>query len=163
MQQSDKAVCSARHEDMQEDRPIDRLRTEFNSVHLHYRGITVAFFPLPRYYRKVCPRCRSITVVPITVQLETVKQHRLNTTTQLYQYTWTYGHRVTTWQSIPHLRGRTIIIDTWNLLSCCYTVSVNCRGKQQIHIVESKQCRHNTTKQISYPGTLKYWITESLM
>jgi len=47
---SDKAVCSAKHEDMQEDRHIDRLRIQLSSS------------PLLQYYRRVFFNYHSITV-----------------------------------------------------------------------------------------------------
>ena len=55
---SDKAVCSVRHEAMQQDKQPS-TDSEFSWVHLHYCSITVAFFPLTDGI--------TVTFVPVTV------------------------------------------------------------------------------------------------
>jgi len=51
---SDKAVCSVRHEAIQ-DKPINKLRIESVTI---TAVLPSCLFPLPRYYRDVCPRYR---------------------------------------------------------------------------------------------------------
>ena len=69
------SVCSARHEVVQEDRPKTILQTQNSVESISIIAVLPSrLFPLPRYYRDVCPRYRRYrgkiySVVPVTAVL----------------------------------------------------------------------------------------------